>query len=226
MICKNLIQFIQRATKNKKVFDIGSLGNIENKIGLAHTEYIKNAKEVYSIDINKKYVTTALKNGIKNIYHVDISNKKYINNLINKLGKFEIVMMIEVIEHLTNPGLALENVKNLLTDDGMFIITTPNVFAIKWYNQMIKKDHVYSLNKEHMMWFDKYTLMQLLEKHNLYINRFQYTIEPTEHERACIVDGNLKEWMYKRMVVSASKLTRYERDVQKNLKRKEQNESK
>jgi len=61
MICKNLIQFIQRATKNKKVFDIGSLGNIENKIGLAHTEYIKNAKEVYSIDINKKYVTTALK---------------------------------------------------------------------------------------------------------------------------------------------------------------------
>jgi glycosyltransferase involved in cell wall biosynthesis/SAM-dependent methyltransferase len=46
------------------------------------------------------------------------------------LGEFDLVTAIEVIEHLEAPISFLRNVANLLTDDGVAVITTPNVDSL------------------------------------------------------------------------------------------------
>lgn len=221
MICKDIITFLQRATKDKRVLDIGALGNIEDKIGYAHSLHVKYAKEVHSIDINKEWVDKIIENGDKNIYYADITNNKDIDNIINKLGQFSIIIMIEVIEHIDNPGLALENIKRLLTDEGVIIITTPNASSIRWFVQLLKEGNFHSLNPEHVCWYDKQTLIQVLKKHKLYQNRFYYAGLPTEEEQDCIVDGEFREWMCKRLVMTISKLTRYEIDKRKMKLKKE-----
>jgi ubiquinone/menaquinone biosynthesis C-methylase UbiE len=44
--------------------------------------------------------------------------------------KFELVTMIEVIEHMSNPGKLLEHASRHLDDNGMVLITTPNIHSL------------------------------------------------------------------------------------------------
>ena len=41
--------------------------------------------------------------------------------------KFDVIVSFQVIEHLYNPGLMLNQVKNHLKPNGLFIVTTPNL---------------------------------------------------------------------------------------------------
>jgi 2-polyprenyl-3-methyl-5-hydroxy-6-metoxy-1,4-benzoquinol methylase len=43
---------------------------------------------------------------------------------------FDVIYLMDVIEHFKNPVAALENIRPLLADDGALYIHTPNVFAL------------------------------------------------------------------------------------------------
>lgn len=45
--------------------------------------------------------------------------------------RYRVVTMIEVIEHLANPGLALQAISGALADDGMALVTSPNMHALR-----------------------------------------------------------------------------------------------
>lgn len=85
-------------------------------------------------------------------------------------GVFEVVMqdrnehynvigMYHVLEHLYDPGVAISKVKDLLTEDGYFIIEVPNI--LKPFKSL---DH-YFLRYVHTFNFSPYTLSSLLKKH-------------------------------------------------------------
>jgi len=61
--------------------------------------------------------------------------------------KFDIIISLQVIEHLYHPELMIENVKKHLNKDGIFILTTPNLDCLsarllkeKWHG--FREDHV------------------------------------------------------------------------------------
>lgn len=68
-------------------------------------------------DINKKYTGNPF---FKGAYSLD--------EILNKNMKFDVIFLIEVIEHLNDYYLQVtfENIKKLLSPDGIVIITTPN----------------------------------------------------------------------------------------------------
>jgi SAM-dependent methyltransferase len=41
-------------------------------------------------------------------------------------GTADIVIFLEVVEHLNNPGLSLKNISNVINDNGYLILSTPN----------------------------------------------------------------------------------------------------
>lgn len=51
-----------------------------------------------------------------------------VNNLINKNQKFDAIIVVEVVEHLTDEflGKEINNIKKLLEPNGIVIFTTPN----------------------------------------------------------------------------------------------------
>lgn len=73
----------------------------------------------------------------------------------------------ELIEHLANPGLMLENANDHLKDGGKLIITTPNPWAIvhlrRWLTDSIQ------INDEHCAWYGPVVLKQLLQRYGFAI---------------------------------------------------------
>lgn len=45
--------------------------------------------------------------------------------------KFGLITLIEVIEHLANPGVALALIANHLEDDGVALVTSPNIHSLR-----------------------------------------------------------------------------------------------
>ncbi len=110
--------------KNDKVLDLGcgtgEMGAvIKDKFGA----------RVYGIDINSIAVEKARKNGLL-AKNADIETKwPYENNF------FDSVVSTQMIEHLVNPDLFLQESKRVLNKKGLLIITTPNLAA--WFNRII-----------------------------------------------------------------------------------------
>jgi len=85
--------------------------------------------------------------------------------------KYEIVVSLEVIEHLENPSLFLRQVKNLITArTGIFILSTPNIMNLDSRRFFITKGTLYNFQHEsykttgHLTILPYWLLEILLEK--------------------------------------------------------------
>jgi 2-polyprenyl-3-methyl-5-hydroxy-6-metoxy-1,4-benzoquinol methylase len=79
--------------------------------------------------------------------------------------KFDVVVAGDVIEHVQNQGLLLDNIRRHLRDDGHLLITTPNA---KWWTVFLRA------NQTHTLWHDRHTLLRILENHGFVIERLAY----------------------------------------------------
>ena len=137
---------------------------------LLHQKLQKICKQLVGIDIDKNAINYLKKFGINNIFYGDIVNEKYEINLKNY--KWDYIIFGDVIEHLDNPGLALENLKKIMNKETKLIITTPNVFSffnIKTF--LTGKEYVHP---DHTFWPSVKTMNKLLEIKNLKITFFAY----------------------------------------------------
>jgi 2-polyprenyl-3-methyl-5-hydroxy-6-metoxy-1,4-benzoquinol methylase len=77
--------------------------------------------DVVGIDISIDKLIRAKRRNKKGLYICgDIENLNFLK------GKFKMVLISEVIEHLRNPELFLKSVYNVVDDDGIIFITTPH----------------------------------------------------------------------------------------------------
>lgn len=110
---KERLKMIQRFKKSGKVLDLGCAhGFLLN--------YLKqNGFDSYGLDISDYAVSYAKKNFDIPIYQGDVDTA----NLPEK--EFDVIIMLDLIEHVSNPVETLEKVKRFLKDDGILIIQTP-----------------------------------------------------------------------------------------------------
>ena len=102
-----------------RVLDVGG--------GIGATLYLINRhvkiNEAYSVDL---YVPPQE-------IQQQLSNIKFLKGSAYDLSKmfgpsyFDVVLLIEVIEHLFDPDKAITEIKNILKDNGILIISTPNL---------------------------------------------------------------------------------------------------
>ena len=81
---------------------------------------------------------------------------------------FDVAVLGEVIEHITNPGLVLKAVHNHLKAGGKIILTTPHPFSLRI---LIKRLLTGSspVNSDHIAWYDPIYLKWLLERNNFVV---------------------------------------------------------
>jgi 2-polyprenyl-3-methyl-5-hydroxy-6-metoxy-1,4-benzoquinol methylase len=153
---------IKEYVKDKSVLDIGCVSNHKKRhwnFGKLHKFLVKYSKKVVGLDINKEGVKQLSAEGY-NIIYGNAENFK-----LNE--KFDVIVAGELIEHLNNQGLFLENCYNHLKENGYLLLTTPNVFGIRRIISAIFRCLTLSefkVNPEHTLWHDKNTLIQICKR--------------------------------------------------------------
>lgn len=123
-LVKDRWEVIEKFVVGKEVLDVGCaelLGTVNAEAKMErwlHEKIRKQAKEVVGVDVNRREVEALREKGC-NIICGDVEQ-------VNIGRKFDVVVAGELIEHLSNPGVFLENMKQHLKDDGILILTTPN----------------------------------------------------------------------------------------------------
>lgn len=120
-----LLKVVGKFIKTKRrVLDIGC------GVGVLASEIKKNyGSDVYGIDINEIAVKHANSSGIKAKVG-DIEKKLPFNE-----GYFDIVLLIQVIEHVLDTDQLIIEARRVLKKDGLLIISTPNL--ANWFNRII-----------------------------------------------------------------------------------------
>lgn len=119
--------------------------------------------EVWGIEYDNKSAQNASKI-LDKVYNGDI------NNLIPELpdNYFDCIVFNDVLEHLADPFLVLEQLKNKLSDKGHIIASIPNVRY--WENMksfILQKDWKYEdsgiLDKTHLRFFTYKSIIRMFE---------------------------------------------------------------
>ena len=83
------------------------------------------------------------------------------------------VVIGELIEHLSNPGMMLDRVREHLKPHGTVIISTPNPWLFAHVRRLAQG--TLKINDEHTAWYGPVVLGQLLERHGYTVDRIEYT---------------------------------------------------
>jgi 2-polyprenyl-3-methyl-5-hydroxy-6-metoxy-1,4-benzoquinol methylase len=96
---------------------------------------------------------------------------------------FDIILAGEIIEHLSNPGLFLENLKPLLRDSPTrLILTTINAYcAYRFFYSLVMRDE--SVHPDHVSYYSKKTLTTLLTRHGYDVQQVCFYPIGREHKR-------------------------------------------
>jgi len=161
-----LDQINNRNIKNLKILDVGCGG------GIICEPLARLGANVTGIDFAPNNIKAANIHSKKNKLKI-----KYIYNDIEKsklIGKFDLILMFEVLEHLDNWKKTIKNIKKNLNKNGMIIISTINrnliskLFAIdiaenilNWipkgthdYNKLIKPEELKIILKKENFHFN------------------------------------------------------------------------
>jgi methionine biosynthesis protein MetW len=86
--------------------------------------------ETFGVDVSQNAVKMAKEAGM-NAYEVDVSSKR----LPFQDEYFDIIYMGDVIEHLTNPDFAINEVARVIKTNGFLVLSTPNLAS--WINRLL-----------------------------------------------------------------------------------------
>nr|WP_172632601.1 methyltransferase domain-containing protein [Methanotorris igneus] len=149
------------------------------------------------MDIDKERISQ-LKNKGYNVIYDDVQKFENLKKL-NK--KFDVIVAGEIIEHLENPGLFLDKVKEFLKEDGILIITTPNMLSLRFIirHTLFGQESPFWKNRDdeirygHVIGFSKMLLENLLLRKGYKILEIRYTIK----DEYSGVKGNIEKLISK-----------------------------
>lgn len=160
-LVRNRFEVIEPYVKGKSVLDIGCVdfrpGGVRKFMSTGlHIFLEEHASEVLGVDLDAEGAEAMRAEG----FNVVAANAEDM-----ELGRdFDCIVAGEVIEHLSNQGLFLDNLRKHLKDDGVFILTTTNAFNVPSIYRILRRGTV-KVHPEHTCWYDPHTITQLLTRH-------------------------------------------------------------
>lgn len=173
------LEILENFAVGKKVAHIGFTDHmplikskIENGTWL-HNRLIEVAKKCIGIDIDSEAVEYIKNNfAIDEIYALDVTKSDQIPVSV-KSESWDLLILGEVLEHINNPVLFLEKIRqNLMNTSTELIITVPNAWELT--NIIWLKKNTEFINSDHRFWFTPYTLAKVASEAGLLCETFQY----------------------------------------------------
>ncbi|MGL5694998.1 MAG: methyltransferase domain-containing protein [Peptostreptococcaceae bacterium] len=153
---------------DKLSIDSSSTVNIL-EIGCACGSTLLKLKEIYKecnlygFDINKESTDIAKHIDNANIQCADIEN----DDISLEENKFDLVILLDVLEHLKDPWELMKKVKKSLKKDGQIIISLPNIMHISIVNSLIQGNWDYQesgiLDRTHLRFFTLKSIKEMFQ---------------------------------------------------------------
>jgi 2-polyprenyl-3-methyl-5-hydroxy-6-metoxy-1,4-benzoquinol methylase len=147
--------------QKKKLLDVGCatgiLLSVAQKFGM----------NVMGVDISKSAVRYVRKLGFPVVNGTVSSVVKRV-----KLDRFDVITACQIIEHEYDPIEMCRTVRTMLTNSGIFVLSTPN-FDTVW-RKLMGKSWIGFTHPEHLFFFTPATIVRLLKKSGFR----QVTVEP------------------------------------------------
>lgn len=171
-----LFKTIYPMIKERKILDVGCVEHsaiAKDKNPFWVHDFLKDNGNVLGIDILKNDISILTKKG----YNMVVGNAE----TFELFQEFDIIFAGELIEHLSNPGLFLQQSKKHMGENSLLILTTPNTFySPRLFKCIGKMTDDPEVNMEHTNWFSPTTIRTLLEREGfdiLNIKRFDAVAE-------------------------------------------------
>lgn len=153
--------------KDKNVLEIGChTGGLSKWLSFV-------GNKVTGVDINSEALSIAKEFQEKN-YCFNIENADNWQLLNNE--KFQVVLLLHVLEHLSNPWEVIKIAKSHLQDEGVLVVGLPNVCNAKTRLAIFKGNFVYEdigvMDETHLRFFTYNTAVELIEKTDLEIEDY------------------------------------------------------
>ncbi|MFC1545938.1 methyltransferase domain-containing protein [Pseudomonadota bacterium] len=149
-------EIIREFCRDKVVLDIGcvhhDIDNADHETWL-HKTVVEVAADTLGVDYLEEEVAALVLRGYKMMVG-DLNKKLEIDR------KFDVIVVGNLIEHLSNFEGLLNNLRRLLKPDGVVLISTANPFYREQYFYSALKNDII-VNPEHTCWIDPVTLDQL-----------------------------------------------------------------
>ncbi len=148
--------FRKRLKEIEKIKSPGKLLDVGCALGFFMETASENGWQVEGVEISKFAADYIKKNPnfttfIGDFQKIDLKTKQY-----------DLITLWDVIEHLTNPADVFKKIHTLLKEDGLIVITTPDVGSFP--AKITKHRWVgYKLSDEHLTYFSYQTLERILD---------------------------------------------------------------
>ena len=149
-----LLKIIRKYKKEGCVLDVGG--------GFGLFSSILQSRSNYKVDllepINKpRYIQNSKINHIREYFQIYASHTK---------KKYDLIIMLDIIEHFNDPLKALRNARKLLKSDGIFILQTPNYQSLMQY---LCKNWSWWMIKDHKFFFSSKSIRLMHKKIGFHI---------------------------------------------------------
>lgn len=169
------IEFVVDAASGRRVLDCGIVGETyadaasraERIVSSLHVRVAARAREAVGIDHADAVVRELqLRHPELRLRACDIED---VEAAVGRFAPFELVLLGDLVEHLSNPGRALDAVRAVLAPGGELIVTTPNAFGLPNFLRFLAGR--YREGADHVTAHNKFTLRHLLRRHGFEVTR-------------------------------------------------------
>jgi len=159
---------ILRWVKGPSVLDVGCTGHTveTGSPRWLHGRLREQFPSVAGIDISDENIDALRRHGFTNL-HVQSAESFELPE------KFDTIVAGEIIEHLANPGLFLQQAHKHLKPAGRLVLTTPQPFSLVNIAYALLKFPKTCQNRQHTCWFCPRTMTELVERTGLRMEHFE-----------------------------------------------------
>lgn len=181
--------------QGKRVLHIGMGGFVDNAAFThryvqtdltqsLHGRLAQVAQSLSGLDINARTIE-AMQAQVPGTYYVgDITDRDLCGRIPER---FDVVLLLDVIEHLDCFRAAFDNLKTLLAPGGTVVISTSSAYCLDSICKMLFNYE--STHEEHTAYFSYLTLKRLLAMNQFEIQDFLYTLQTQRRY------GSMFEWL-------------------------------
>ena len=134
----------------------------------AQLDKVTGDGQLWGLDMSEEGVRYLEELGFKDIICANVEDtSEQIRDM-----QFDILLAAEILEHVDNPGLFIQNLVDAMSDTTELIMTTPNATSIRGFlYSMLRQEKVHP---DHNYYFSYRTLQQLLQKFGLECREVYY----------------------------------------------------